>query len=448
MDHRELEKKICEDAAQHAKEPAPPIADLRPLVRKLAARGSEFLAFANSTPCYLLDVQELSSALDSYLTAFSTHVLRHKGYYAVKVNHHPELVRRIIAAGFGIDASSAREMEIGLAAGASDILLTGPGKSDTDLRSALKHSGKVRINIDSFGELRRLGNAAREMGVAVRAGVRVTGESTKHWNKFGIPLSQLKNFWELAKNYGGNKQAGVPGVELEGIQFHASWNLDARPYQEMMAEIGAYLKGNFAPAELEWIRFIDCGGGFRPFESEGTYAWKLPLGAAHKVLDPDFELPGDFSPRVYKTAASTLETYARGIGEAASRELKFLPDVQFYTEPGRVLCNNAMHILLKVIDKKADDVVILDGGINLIGWERFEHDYFPVLNLSKPATEQEVPCRLYGPLCMPQDQWGYGFYGSGIEEGDVLIVPYQGALTYSLAQEFIKEIAPVMVMER
>jgi diaminopimelate decarboxylase len=444
MKQSDLIASLKKNITLRAKEPLPPVADLRHIVRTFAERRDEFLALKDKTPCYVLDVKELRAALESYSSAFSSFVPRHKAYYALKVNHHQELVSRIVQAGFGIDASSAREMEIALAAGATDILLTGPGKSEKELSKALQHTDKVRINIDSFGELTRLGSLAQKHGVVVRAGVRVTGRSTERWNKFGIPLSELRAFWESARKYQGSLKTS--GIILEGIQFHSSWNLDASPYAEMIAEVGEYLKASFRPEELSWIKFIDCGGGFRPYKSEGTYAWKLPQGAAHKALDPDFELPGPFADRVFETAASTPEEYARGIGTAVTRELSFLGDVSIYTEPGRVLCNNAMHILLTVVDKKAADVVILDGGINLIGWERFEHDYFPVINLSRPATEDEVPCRLYGPLCMPQDQWGFGYYGTGIEEGDLLLVPYQGALTFSLAQEFIREIAPVVVL--
>jgi diaminopimelate decarboxylase len=82
----------------------------------------------------------------------------------------------------------------------------------------------------------------------------------------------------------------------------------------------------------------------------------------------------------------------------------------------------------------------------MLGWERFEHDYFPVINLTHPSAENEIRFRLYGPLCMPQDMWGYYIYAHTVEEGDLILVPYQGALTFSLAQSFIKPIPPVVVM--
>jgi len=50
-----------------------------------------------------------------------------------------------------------------------------------------------------------------------------------------------------------------------------------------------------------------------------------------------------------------------------------------------------------------------------------------------------------GSLCTPHDLWGYSYWGSGIEPGDVLLIPCQGAYTYSLRQEFIKPLPEVAV---
>ena len=102
-----------------------------------------------------------------------------------------------------------------------------------------------------------------------------------------------------------------------------------------------------------------------------------------------------------------------------------------------------MHLLVTVVDKKEDDLVIVDAGTNAVGWERFESDYVPLLNLSRPAL-QEVPCQVLGALCTPHDIWGYAFWGEDIVPGDVLLVPDQGAYTYSLRQEFIKPVPTVV----
>ena len=102
-----------------------------------------------------------------------------------------------------------------------------------------------------------------------------------------------------------------------------------------------------------------------------------------------------------------------------------------------------MHILLKVTDIKSPKKIITDGGINIIGWERFEEYYAPVLNLTHPSTT-EIPCTIFGSLCTPDDIWGYSCFASRMEIDDILLIPYQGAYTYTFRQEFIKSLPNVV----
>jgi diaminopimelate decarboxylase len=47
-------------------------------------------------------------------------------------------------------------------------------------------------------------------------------------------------------------------------------------------------------------------------------------------------------------------------------------------------------------------------------------------------------------LCTPDDQWGESIFGNDTGIGDILLIPDQGAYTYSLRQVFIKPIARVV----
>ena len=122
-----------------------------------------------------------------------------------------------------------------------------------------------------------------------------------------------------------------------------------------------------------------------------------------------------------------------------------IPECTIYLEPGRWICHESMHLVLSVVDKKAKDIVITDAGTNTVGWERYEQDYFPVINLTRPALK-EHPCMIFGSLCTPHDLWGYNYFGESIEPGDVLLIPTQGAYTYSLRQEFIKPLPEQVIL--
>jgi diaminopimelate decarboxylase len=102
-----------------------------------------------------------------------------------------------------------------------------------------------------------------------------------------------------------------------------------------------------------------------------------------------------------------------------------------------------MHIVIKAVDRKGDDLVVADTGTNILGWERYETDYVPVVNLTRPSLT-ERPCLITGSLCTPHDIWGWSFFGDDIEPGDILLLPNQGAYTWSLRQEFIKPLAKVV----
>lgn len=78
----------------------------------------------------------------------------------------------------------------------------------------------------------------------------------------------------------------------------------------------------------------------------------------------------------------------------------------------------------------------------MVGWQRFEKEYFPLINITH-SSKTEQKCRMWGNLCTTWDIWGYYYHGNKLEEKDIIVVPYQGALTYSLAQTFINNIPDV-----
>ena len=112
----------------------------------------------------------------------------------------------------------------------------------------------------------------------------------------------------------------------------------------------------------------------------------------------------------YYQQATPIAVFAEEIGLAVKAHIFPYLRCRICCEPGRWLCNDAMHLLMSVVDKKAPDLVITDAGTNAVGWERFESDYFPVLNLTRPALT-ETPCYVLGSLCTPHDVWGYSYLG-------------------------------------
>ena len=205
---------------------------------------------------------------------------------------------------------------------------------------------------------------------------------------------------------------------------------------EFIAHLGKIL--NQMPAQFnQSIEFIDIGGGYWPEEGEWLQFAGTQEGRGAVISS---QSPGQAH---YKIPSTPIETFASILFTAIDTHLFPRVNCRICFEPGRWICHSAMHLFFTVIDKKEDDLVITDAGTNAIGWERFETDYFPILNLSQSQLV-ENPCDILGSLCTPHDVWGYSYFGKDIRVGDLLMIPCQGSYTYSLGQNFIKPLPRVV----
>ncbi|MGD9226578.1 MAG: alanine racemase [Desulfobacterales bacterium] len=401
-------------------------------VRPFLARATEFTtAFRkHGSPLYLFDKQALLGRVQQLRDAFKMFLSDFHIYYAVKSNNHPLLAGSLVDCGLGLDVSSGLELKLALKCGCRNILFSGPGKTAAELELAIAHATDITVLMDSFGELERLQHVAARHHQQVVAGVRLTTDEHGLWRKFGIPLTDLKTFMDQAQKHSH--------VKFSGVQFHTSWNRTPGAQVTFLERIGQTLQ-KLPSKHLNAIRFLDIGGGYWPSRGEWLQPAGTPAGRLRQSIEPELQQ----TVRHHKLEAEPIEAFARKISRALSDHIFPLIQCRIFIEPGRWLNNDAMHLLLTVVDKKADDLVITDAGTNVIGWERFESDYAPVINLSRPS-ENEHGCLVLGSLCTPHDVWGYSYFGDGIEPGDVLLIPSQGAYTYSLRQEFIKPLANVM----
>jgi diaminopimelate decarboxylase len=400
--------------------------ELRHFVRSFLDRRDVFLATVDSagSPLYVIDREALVDRARQFQTAFSSVLPDLRVYYALKSNSHPLIATTLANEGLGLDVSSGLELEVALKCGAKDIVFSGPGKTPAELKLAASYPGQVSVLLDSFGELVRLQQISDQEQTAVRAGVRITTDDSGIWKKFGIPLTRLQEFFDKAGN--------CSQVDLRGLQFHISWNLNPESQVVFISRLGAELS-LLSQAQRDKIEFIDIGGGFWPEQGEWLQRGATPQGLVEAAMG-ESEI---HSREHFKNSACSITHFAERISTALRTHLPEDMNCTICLEPGRWLCNDAMHILVTVADVKSSDVVITDGGTNAVGWERFETDYFPVINLTRPSL-REHECLVAGSLCTPHDIWGYSYFGESIEEGDVLLIPNQGAYTYSLRQEFIK----------
>lgn len=401
---------------------------LRNYVRPFLDRRDVYLSAhrEHGSPLYVFDERALVQAAEEFRGTFQAAIPDVSCFYAIKSNYHPFFLRTLSRLGYGLDVSSGEELKRAVEFGPSEILFSGPGKTVAELTSACAVAGRVTVLIDSFGELDRLQAAAEAAAVTVTAGIRVSVEDRGLWRKFGIPVARLEEFFRRA--------AQCSRIRVEGIQYHTSWNMDTSSHQLFLRKLGAHVRA-LSAAQRAALHFLDIGGGYWPAEGEWLHAEVTPSGRLRQMVAPE-ALPGS-DHRCSRSLP--IQEFAQGIRTALEQEIYPHWKPCIYLEPGRWICHSAMHILLTVVDKKSPDLVITDGGTNSVGWERYEHDYFPVINLSRPSL-REKNCLICGALCTPHDLWGYHYFGEDIQAGDVLLIPDQGAYTYSLRQQFIKSL--------
>ena len=195
------------------------------LAREAARRGMQVVLADR-------DADALRERADAFRGTFEATLPDCAFSFAMKSNSCPRLLEVLLDAGFGIDASGAPELEAAFRLGARDVVFSGPGKTDAELRLAVEHADRVTVLLDSFGELERLERAAAR-GREVRAGVRVSTDPAGLWGKFGIPPGELPRFLREARSCGR--------VRLEGLQFHTSWNMSPRAQCDFLATLGGIL---------------------------------------------------------------------------------------------------------------------------------------------------------------------------------------------------------------
>ena len=384
------------------------------------------------TPQYFFDEPSLVSRIGQFKAAFARYINPFRAFYAMKSNSFSGVCRRVVSEGMGLDVSSGLELSSALDMGCKEIVFSGPGKTDEEIRFAVQNRSRVTLLMDSFGELERLSEILKRenlQGEFIRVGVRVRIKGS--WNKFGIPLKDLASMlW---------KAHAVKAIEACGIQFHTSWNLEPTSQVRMIKEIGSYISQHVSKNLWSFVSFLDIGGGYWPELGEWLNPQNTSKGKLIKLMDPQFR----FGNEHYYRKAKPLDYFAREIANVLSAQGPPLCEIEVWMEPGRWVSNPAMHILVTAVDKKDPRTVVTDGGTNLLGWERPLDEFIPIINLTQPLlTEHRLS--VFGPLCTPHDIWGESIFGNDVSAGHILIIPDQGAYTYSLRQSFIKPKAKVI----
>ncbi|WP_217428026.1 diaminopimelate decarboxylase [Microlunatus speluncae] len=372
----------------------------------LAAIAAEF-----GTPAYVLDEAEIRRRCRDYRRIFPGTEIA----YAAKAFLCRGLVTWLADEGLGLDACSAGELELAVAAGmpAERILLHGNAKSPADLDAAVR-LGVGRIVLDSCSELPAL--AARiPLGRRQRVLLRVTPDvaagahpairTGSDGQKFGLPLS------DGSAEHAIGRILRQPELELTGLHCHLGSQITTvRPYvlavRRMVGLLGR-IRRRFGAVLPE----LDLGGGH---------------GVGYRPGQPALDL-ADLADRVRAE-----------LREACTAAEVPLPRLTI--EPGRGIAGPAGVALYRVLATKRTGsglFVAVDGGMSdnprpaLYGVH-----YAPEL-VGRTAAPGRLTATVVGRHCEAGDIIATDVeLPRDVHPGDLIAVPVAGAYHLSMASAY------------
>jgi diaminopimelate decarboxylase len=359
------------------------------------------LAARFGTPLYVYSARTLRRHFRVFSDAFAG--TNHLVCYAMKALSNLSILKLFASLGSGFDIVSVGELMRCLKAGADPgkIVFSGVGKTDEEIAAALK-ARILMINVESRPELERIAEVARRAKIRAPVSLRVNPDldpgthphiSTGHRDsKFGIPLSQVFDYYASARSLGD--------LEVVGLSTHIGSQItEVDPF----VEAGKKLAGIVARLRSDGfaLRYLDLGGG---------------LGIPYQEPPP--------TPSAY--AKAILEPL-RGIG------------LKLITEPGRVLVGNAGILVTRVLYMKETDVkrfVVIDGAMNDLIRPVLYEAYHEIAPVQRRTGLKTITADVVGPVCESGDFFARERQIPEPRSGDLLAVMSAGAYGFVMASNY------------
>ncbi|WP_322820516.1 diaminopimelate decarboxylase [Chloroflexus sp.] len=385
--------------------------------------GCDTVALAEQfgTPLYLLDELTLRGAMRAYRQAFAT---AYPGssivHYAGKALLNTALAQIVAQEELGLDVVSATELLVAQRAGLpmARVHLHGNAKSDQELKRAIAWRIGA-IVVDNLDELQRLCaltfHLATPQGVLLRVAPAIEADTHAHiatgsaTAKFGLPLEVLDE--AVAQTL------AAPGLRWLGLHAHIGSQLFALEQVtatvEVLVALAARLRDRFGVVPVE----LSPGGG---------------LGVPYTADQPATDI-GRYAQVVSETLCTACQRYR-------------LPLPRLTVEPGRSIVARAGVALYRVVGRKGDQWLHIDGGMaDNIRPALYGAHYSAVL-ANKPASPLAMTVNVGGRYCESGDVLLRDVALPTAQPGDLLAVATAGAYTLSMASTYNLVPRPALVL--
>lgn len=357
------------------------------------------------TPFYFYDLNLLDQTLNEIKR--TARDPRFKVHYAIKANANPGILRRIQAAGLGVDCVSGGEINAAIEAGfrSEKIVFAGVGKSDWEISLALE-KGIGCFNVESEPELRIIDEIAGTMGKKASIAIRVNPNIDAHTheyittglaeNKFGVNLEQLCDIIELAN--------ALPNINLEGLHFHIGSQITETEPFVMLCQTINNLQEEYEERGIHFSS-INVGGGLG-----------IDYANPDKHPIPDFE--------------SYFKTFHNHLRLRDGQTLHF--------ELGRSIvaqCGSLITRVLYVKEGITKRFAIVDAGMTDLIRPALYNAHHKIENISNPNGELHH-YDVVGPICESSDCFGKEELLPTISRGNMLALRSAGAYGEIMASQY------------
>lgn len=359
------------------------------------------------TPFYYYDLELLENTLDAAKKAADKrnfHI-----HYALKANFNDRILSILQAKGFGADCVSGNEVQksIDLGFSADQITFAGVGKSDKEIRTALRHQ-IFAFNVESIQELEVINELASEEGTKANVSLRINPNvdaHTHHYittgldeNKFGVPNSELERAAAVIK--------ACENINLVGLHFHVGSQItDMNVFKSLCVKVNEWK--NWFEERGTYIKIINVGGG---------------LGVDYKNPDtnpmPDFE--------------AYFDVFDRFLERNAQQEVHF--------ELGRALVAQCGSLVSRVLYTKSGakkNFLILDAGMTELMRPALYQAYHKIERVGTADKDTKLlSYDVVGPICESSDSFGKEVELPISKRGDLIAIRTAGAYGEVMASRY------------
>ena len=380
--------------------------------------------YKDDVPIYLYDLDAIKENIDNISNYMPSNFLL---YYAIKANPNKHILKYIKSNKniSGFEVASSGELKKALHYYKNkNILFTGPGKTESELREAIIQGIKL-INVESVIEAIRINKIAIEEGITgvdvllrinldyriENAAENMGGMSTK----FGIDECNLNTSIKSIQKLNRINIKGIHVFSASGILDY----MDAILYANQVFKLSEYIEKKYFK-----IEYIDLGGGFGVDYTDGNQKFD--------------------TIKYFEEMNKLIKKYD-------------YYDKKIVLELGCYLVANCGYYLSKIIDIKSSKGykhIIISGGLNHIPTATLNGKHpFTIINMgekklyNKQIKVSDEIADIDGPLCTAEDKVLWSVYIKHANIGDVVVIKQAGAYCYSAAWlEFLSHPYPYEII--